>query len=305
MNDKIKTPKNSVLFSVLIPNYNNGRYLSEAIESVKAQTYANWEIILVDDGSTDNSFDLYKELESDERIKIYYNGVNKGAGYSKRKCVDLANGQIAGFLDSDDVLLEDALYLMVDMHNKYPDCSVVDSELYKYANNEIIKETIPYNKDIDLIISKNWMLRHFVSFKMQKYKNTIGINPNLKLAVDIDLYLLLEEVGKVEHINKELYLYREDNDNSICEGSDGRKAFFYRAKVVMNAIRRRWKSKNYLFTQNKMMYFDTYRYWLKYHVSYTGINKSLYYIWTYFVILDNKYSALKHIFKIFRQDIKV
>lgn len=53
------------LFSVLIANYNNGKYLMEAIESVRQQTYANWEIILVDDGSTDNSKELYSELQKD------------------------------------------------------------------------------------------------------------------------------------------------------------------------------------------------------------------------------------------------
>ena len=54
---------NQPLFSVLIANYNNGKYLMDAIESVRRQTYTNWEIILVDDGSTDNSHELYKELE--------------------------------------------------------------------------------------------------------------------------------------------------------------------------------------------------------------------------------------------------
>ncbi|MCR5555524.1 MAG: glycosyltransferase family 2 protein [Bacteroidales bacterium] len=53
------------LFSVLIANYNNGKYLMEVINSVYAQTYTNWEIILVDDASTDNSRELYKELEKD------------------------------------------------------------------------------------------------------------------------------------------------------------------------------------------------------------------------------------------------
>ena len=57
--------KSNPLFSVLIANYNNGKYLHEAIASVYAQTYKNWEIILVDDASTDNSRELYKELEKD------------------------------------------------------------------------------------------------------------------------------------------------------------------------------------------------------------------------------------------------
>lgn len=100
-----KTP----LFSVLIANYNNGKYLMDAIDSVWRQTYTHWEIILVDDASTDNSKELYKELEKDNRIHIYYNEENRGCGYTKRRCADLANGELCGFLDPDDALTDDAL----------------------------------------------------------------------------------------------------------------------------------------------------------------------------------------------------
>ena len=58
------------LFSVLIANYNNGKYLMEAIESVRQQTYTHWEIVLVDDASTDNSKQLYKDLEKDDLSHI-------------------------------------------------------------------------------------------------------------------------------------------------------------------------------------------------------------------------------------------
>ena len=66
------------LFSVLIANYNNGRFLMDAINSVRRQTYTNWEIILVDDASSDNSNTLYDLLNSDPRIHLFYNDSNKG-----------------------------------------------------------------------------------------------------------------------------------------------------------------------------------------------------------------------------------
>ena len=90
---------NQPLFSVLITNYNNGRYLQEAIDSVLAQTYTNWEIILVDDKSTDNSFEIYEKYKDDGRFKIYYNEVNMGCGYTKHRCAELASGELCGFLD--------------------------------------------------------------------------------------------------------------------------------------------------------------------------------------------------------------
>ncbi|MBO5404684.1 MAG: glycosyltransferase family 2 protein [Paludibacteraceae bacterium] len=86
--------KNSLSFSILIANYNNGKYLMDAIESVRQQTYTNWEIILVDDCSTDNSHELYKEFEKDERIHIFLNNQNRGCGYTKNRCVAEAQGEI-------------------------------------------------------------------------------------------------------------------------------------------------------------------------------------------------------------------
>ena len=105
----INNMTNNPLFSVLIANYNNGKYLREAINSVYSQIYTNWEIILVDDASTDNSQEIYSELEKDDRIHIYYNEKNMGCGYTKRRCAELANGELCGFLDPDDALLPHAL----------------------------------------------------------------------------------------------------------------------------------------------------------------------------------------------------
>ncbi len=73
------------LFSVLIANYNDGKYLQEAIESIFAQTYDNWEIIIVDDGSTDNSRDIYDKYKEDRRFHIFFNERNMGCGYTKKK----------------------------------------------------------------------------------------------------------------------------------------------------------------------------------------------------------------------------
>ena len=120
----------SPLFSVLIANYNNGRFLMDAISSVREQTYSNWEIILVDDASTDNSTELYKQLEQDERIHIFYNETNGGCGFTKRRCAELANGSLCGFLDPDDTLLPEAIQKHVAAHQGHPQVSVVYSRCY-------------------------------------------------------------------------------------------------------------------------------------------------------------------------------
>ncbi|MBN9303484.1 glycosyltransferase, partial [Dysgonomonas mossii] len=119
---------NNPLFSVLIANYNNGIYIEDAIQSIFDQTYNNWEIIIVDDFSTDSSSDAYDNYQKNEKIKVFRNTENKRCGYTKRRCVDEASGVICGFLDPDDILSKDALAEMIAAHEQNPDCSLVHSK---------------------------------------------------------------------------------------------------------------------------------------------------------------------------------
>lgn len=106
------------MFSVLISNYNNSQYLQGAIDSVFAQTYNDWEIIIVDDGSTDESQKIYEKYREDNRIHIYYNEQNRGCTYTKWRCIEECKGELFGFLDADDTLMPDALECMVNEHKK-------------------------------------------------------------------------------------------------------------------------------------------------------------------------------------------
>lgn len=211
---------NQPLFSVLIANYNNGKYLMNAIESVRQQTYTNWEIILVDDASTDNSQEIYKELENDERIHIYYNLQNQGCGYTKRRCAELANGEICGFLDPDDALTENALTLMVDVHVANPNVSVVYSKAYFCDTdfNVLGKAVLPdLSNNRTYFDNRNHGSMHLATYKNIFYKQTEGINPNLKAGVDQDLYFRIEEVGDIYALDEFTYRYvTNGHENSIA-----------------------------------------------------------------------------------------
>lgn len=92
------------LVSIIMPSYNCGKYLEETIRSVKAQTYQNWEIIFVDDCSTDGTMPKVMTLkESDNRIQVYQNPQNCGAAVSRNLALRKAQGRWIAFLDSDDL----------------------------------------------------------------------------------------------------------------------------------------------------------------------------------------------------------
>ncbi|MFZ4771896.1 MAG: glycosyltransferase family 2 protein, partial [Ferruginibacter sp.] len=120
-----------MLFSILIANYNNGRFFKDCYDSIIAQTYDNWEVIIVDDQSTDDSIAIISGLiKDDKRFKLFENEQNKGCGFTKRRCAELAAGDICGFLDPDDALMPDALALMMDAHQQNKELALVHSTFY-------------------------------------------------------------------------------------------------------------------------------------------------------------------------------
>lgn len=230
------------LFSVLIANYNNGKYLQEAIDSVLAQTYSNWEIIIVDDKSTDNSSDVYNKYKDDSRFHIYYNERNEGCGYTKRRCAELAHGDICGFLDPDDSLMPNALEIMVKAHIENRDVSLVYSR-YNIINTDGTVIGISEQQEVmpegESFLQGRGGISHFVSFKSAFYLKTPGIDSDYKRAIDHDLYFLLEEVGKVLFIDQVLYNYRVGTGENISLGQNGDKAFLWHLVGMIDACRRR------------------------------------------------------------------
>lgn len=98
------------LVSIIMPAYNIGNFISITIDSVIAQTYQNWELIIVDDCSTDNTADVIKfYMLKEPRIKYYKLEKNSGAAIARNRAVDLATGKYLAFLDSDDVWFPDKL----------------------------------------------------------------------------------------------------------------------------------------------------------------------------------------------------
>ena len=92
----------SGLVSIVMPSYNTAGFIDKSIESVLAQTYTNWELIIVDDCSTDNTEEIVNSFE-DERIKFFKNETNSGAAVSRNKALREAKGKWIAFLDSDDL----------------------------------------------------------------------------------------------------------------------------------------------------------------------------------------------------------
>ncbi len=282
----------SPLFSVLVANYNNGKYLEDCLQSIFSQTYPSWEIVIVDDGSTDDSETIYKKYSDHTQMRIFHNEKNEGCGFTKRKCVELARGEICGFVDPDDAIMPDALAVMVAAHQEYPDCSLVSSKFYLTDLDLNIKSDDSYGQKIpdgySYLTYGKYAVTHFATFKHEKYNETEGINPNLKSAVDQDLYYRLEEVGRPVFIDKRLYKYRVTPQSiSVNENTANAVASHFRA--IEDAYRRRLKNpasaKNFSrdeFELRKYAYFQERMY-------YETLNRKLIYKYYYLFRLIIKY----------------
>lgn len=98
------------LVSIIMPTFNASKYIGESIDSVRAQTYTNWELLIVDDGSADNTEEIVKEyVKIDNRVVYYKLENNYGSAFARSKAISLAMGRFIAFLDSDDIWFEDKL----------------------------------------------------------------------------------------------------------------------------------------------------------------------------------------------------
>ncbi|MFS8117396.1 MAG: glycosyltransferase family 2 protein, partial [Microcoleus sp.] len=110
--------------SVIIPAYNGDRYIVQAVESVFAQTYTNWEIIVVDDGSTDETHQVLQPYL--DKIRYIYQE-NRGVAAARNRGIQEAKGEFIAFLDQDDFFLPDKLAAQIALFRQQPSLGIVNS----------------------------------------------------------------------------------------------------------------------------------------------------------------------------------
>jgi teichuronic acid biosynthesis glycosyltransferase TuaG len=133
----------SQLVSVIMPAYNAGRYIAESIRSVLEQTYANWELVVVDDGSTDDTAALVRDFAAaDERIR-YFHQPNGRLGKARNTGLRFAAGELVAFLDSDDLWMPEKLALQVEALNAH-DADVVYSDGFIFSDDDVADDTTTF-----------------------------------------------------------------------------------------------------------------------------------------------------------------
>ncbi|WP_035415859.1 glycosyltransferase family 2 protein [Ferrimonas kyonanensis] len=139
------------LVSIITPLYNSKKYLLDTYNSIRAQSYSNWEWLVTDDRSNDGSFELICELaKKDPRIKVHRNEVNSGAAVSRNRCIENSKGRYLAFLDSDDLWLPCKLKVQIDFMRQnntelcYMDYGFIDEDGNKKDKVRTTPDSVDY-----------------------------------------------------------------------------------------------------------------------------------------------------------------
>lgn len=232
------------LISVLIPTYNVEKYIEEAIISICQQTYSNIEMVVVDDCSTDSTYDkIYKLAAQDQRIKLYRNTENKKIAYTLNRAFSLSNGDYIVRMDGDDISLPEKIKLQFDYLIKNPDVSLVGSNVYSIDEdgkvlNKILTPTTW--KQVQALLLRYspvlhiWMCHRSVYIKLNGYRELSG-------SEDYDFLLRMHSLG-FKFLNIAEYTYKVRLRNGNTQSTNGLKQVLI-AKYVRKLYKERVKYK--------------------------------------------------------------
>ncbi len=204
---------NKSLVTIYITNFNYGQYIKQSIDSVLNQTYQNFNLIIIDDGSTDNSIEVINQYKKNDKIKIIR---QKRVGLNASNNVALSNakGNYIIRLDADDSLFERALEKMVDVLDSdrdlalvFPDYNIIDD------NNSIIRRVKRHNFDEDVTLFDQPAHGACTMIRTKILKDLGGYDEEFDRQDGYDLWLKVIDSYKIKNINTPLFNYRFHSSN--------------------------------------------------------------------------------------------
>jgi glycosyltransferase involved in cell wall biosynthesis len=214
----MKSDINIPLISAVMIVYNGGLFIEMAIDSILRQTYSNFELLVLNDGSTDETEQIVKKIsKGDERIKYSKNDINKGLAFARNQIINLAKGKYVVVTDADDISLPHRFETQLNFLNKNPDTHIIGSTVilidekgreygnwdYPLTNNEIKKEL----KNACVIANPSCMFRKEVFDKIR------GYNEGLVICEDWDFFYRASLIFNLSNIKESLIKYRVHNNN--------------------------------------------------------------------------------------------
>lgn len=232
------------LISVIIPTFNSARFLSKAIKSALEQSYQNIEILVVDDGSTDETERIVKKWQKkDKRIRYLKHKKQKGLSAARNTGIGASKGKFIAFLDADDIWMEDKLEKQIKKIKKgadlvYSDAILIDEEGKKKKKTlwEEIKVMPRAGKDcLKFLFQKNFIVpASSLILKKEIFKKIGGFDERLRSVEDYDFCLRIVAQGcKISYLNSPTLFYRRSSQQM---SSREIKMEFWRIYVLLKFL---------------------------------------------------------------------
>ena len=196
--------------SIIVTCYNLAKYLYECLESVQKQTYTNWECIIVDDGSTDNTKQVSEFFTKAENRFIYHYQTNQGVACARNAGIALTKGEFILPLDADDKIAPEYLSSVIQTYLEHPEATIVYTDCICFDENKSWIWKLP-DYSFRRLLDEN-LITATALFRRSDFEKSEGYDPLILIREDWDLWLsILEPRSKVVKIDKPLFFYRQLN----------------------------------------------------------------------------------------------
>ncbi len=202
--------------TIAIPFYNAEKYLTDSIKSVFAQTHQDWELILIDDGSTDGSLKIAQSV-NDSRVRVISDGKNKKLAARLNEVTELAQYDYIARMDADDLMSPDRIKIQIDIFKENPNLDVVSTGVFSVKNDLSlvgVRGADFTNIDFDGLLRKKTGIVHAAVVAKKDWYKRNKYDESLSIAQDIDLWLRATKNNDLIAltIKNPLYVYREEDN---------------------------------------------------------------------------------------------
>ena len=218
------------LVSIIMPVYNSARYLSEAIESCLDQTYRKFELIIIDDGSNDDSKEIIEFYwrKYPDKIKVHFFQKNQGAAAARNKGIKMARGDYLVFADSDDIQDKERIQQIIESIKRdkvdmvFNNCLMIDENGQSLGKDLGFPEILNNSNGLLLSLQRNYF---WIGLAIVKNDRLVYFDESLMRSEDYDLFLkLLFHGWKFTFIKEPLVKYRIHSGNKSSDYEKARKA---------------------------------------------------------------------------------
>lgn len=216
---------NLPLISVVMPVYNAERYLREAVDSVLNQSFTDFELIVVDDGSTDASLEILREYEQmDERVVLVVQD-NAGVADARNRAIKEVRAELVASLDADDMAIEDWLELLFGFMNDNPDCVVAGCRILSMDEDgapiSLEMQALEHDKIEEVLLrGRGGIVNSGCIMRTKSVRDVGGYNSELPVGEDVDLFLKLGEKGRLANLPDRLLKVRRNFDSTCWTNLD-------------------------------------------------------------------------------------